>query len=97
MVEKKLIEKISDEDLENVSGGGIVKKIVDRALIGMGLYVGFKVMKNCGEIKRNNGGQFPLGEGAKLAKDAFNKGVDLLNQVAGFITTKITGQSLSES
>ena len=54
MVEKKLIEKISDEDLENVNGGGIVKKIVDRALIGMGLYVGYKVVENCNQMKKDN-------------------------------------------
>lgn len=87
-------EKVSDEDLENVSGGSAFKKIVGQALIGMSLYVGYNVYKNVDNIRKNNGGKIPLSEGSKKVRSAFNRGVNMLDQVAESVTEKITGQKI---
>ena len=89
-------EKVSDEDLENVSGGSVFKKIVGQALIGMGLYVGYKVVENCNQMKKDNDGQLPLSEGSKKVKGFINGGFNRvkkgLDTFADVVTEKIMGQ-----
>ncbi len=88
-------EKVSDKDLENVSGGSIVKKIAGKALLGMGLYVSYNVAKNCYQIKKDHNGELPLSEGANKVRNVFNRGLSGLNKAADFITEQITGKKIN--